>query len=111
MFFCLRCFFYEGQKINERVKASTYVLFAEKPKSEYGESKVDHVIEFATHLPGWDTTWIGFALEVVSTSVEPMSIAVNMKFIVVSELIEWAMLKVMGLCNRKINQKLHGVEK
>ena len=44
-------FLQERRKINERLNQSTYVLSAEKPKSEYGESKVDHVIEFATHFP------------------------------------------------------------
>ena len=55
------------------------------------------MVELAAHLPGGDLPWIGFRLEVIGSTVQPVSIPVYVKVIIVSELIEWVMLEVMRL--------------
>ena len=55
------------------------------------------MVELASHFPGRDLSWVSFRLEVVGSSVEPMSIAINVKLIEVSELVEGMVLQVMGL--------------
>ena len=92
-FFCFKCFFYRICYCYE----FTYILISEKHKCENWEREINGVIELASHFPGGDLSWISFRLEVVGSSVEPMSIAVNVKLIEVSELVEGMVLQVMGL--------------
>ena len=73
----------------------TYVLSSEETKSEDRESQVDHVVEFASHLPSRNFARVSLRLEVIGSTMEPMSITINLKFIKVFELIEWMMLQIM----------------
>ena len=72
------------------------VLLAEEHKAEHWEEQVDHMVTFLAHLPGGNCSWICFTLEVISSSVKPMSVAVNMEFVEVSELIHWMVLQIVG---------------
>jgi len=67
-------------------------LSTEEPKSKNWEEKVDTVPELATHFPSRDLAWVGFTLEVICSTMEPMSKAINVMFFKVSELIKWMML-------------------
>ena len=55
------------------------------------------MIELASHFPGGDLSWISFRLEIIGSTVEPMSVAVNVEFIEVSKFVERMVLKVVGL--------------
>ena len=72
-------------------------MASKEHECENWEGKVDGVIKLASHLPGRDLPWIGFRLKVVRSTMQPMSITINMELIIVSELVEWVVLKIMRL--------------
>ena len=72
-------------------------MLAKESESENWEEKIDAMVEFASHLPGGDLSWVRLALEVVSSTVEPMSIPVHMQLFEVSEFVEGMVLKIVTL--------------
>ena len=73
------------------------ILFSKECEWENREEQINHVIEFAAHFPSWNLSWVSLRLEVISSSVKPMSVSINVKFIEVSELVERVMFQIMIL--------------
>ena len=80
------------------------VLATKEYEGKDWERKVDHMVELATHLPNRELTWISLRLEVIGSSVEPVSIWVDLKLTEISELIHRMVLEIMVLYKSK-NEK------
>ena len=79
------------------VSQMLFVLSSEDCEEEYWHRPVDHMVEFAAHFPRGNLSRIRLWLEVISSSVEPMSIPINMELIEVFELVERVVLQVVVL--------------
>ena len=73
------------------------VLGAKEDKGEHWEQQVDHVVRLLAHLPRRDLTRVRLTLEIVGSSMKPVTIAIDMKFVEVSEFVGGVMLQVVRL--------------
>ena len=71
------------------------VFFWHPEESEKWEQKINHMVRFLSHFPWMNLAFVGFRVNVISSSVKPMSIAINMMLVMIFEFIHWMMLKIM----------------
>ena len=71
------------------------VLSAEEPESKDRERQVDHMVELGAHLPSGYLPWVSLRLEVVGSSMEPVSVPVHLEIVKVFELVERMVLQVV----------------
>ena len=55
------------------------------------------MVAFAAHLPWTELALVGLGIDVVGSSVEPVSVAVDVEVLEVFELIKWVVLEIVGL--------------
>ena len=72
------------------------VTIADKDETNDGEENEEHVADLAAHLPGRNVTGVSLFSDVINTSVKPVTIAVDMEFFEVTELILWVMFQIVG---------------
>ena len=72
------------------------VTIADKDETNNGEENEEHVADLAAHLPGRNVTGVSLFSDVINTSVKPVTIAVDMEFFEVTELIERVMFQIVG---------------
>ena len=75
----------------------TYIRFTEEEERCKWHQEVHPVVEFATSLYDWNFGGVGLRIEVVSSSVKPMSIWVYVELVEVLKFVEWMMLHVVAL--------------
>ena len=73
-----------------------FVLIAKLPEAHKGEQDEEHVANFAALFPWRDLTWVSFIAKVIDTTMEPVTIAIYMELLEVSELIKWVMFQVVS---------------
>ena len=71
------------------------VALAHEDETKEGEEDEEHMAKLAASLPWADLSWVGLCVQVVHSSMEPVSVWVHIQFIEVSELIEWMVLEVV----------------
>ena len=71
------------------------VASAEEGEAEEGQHDHEGVANLATLFPWRDLTWVGLVAQIVNSSVKPVTIAIDMEFIEVTELVEGVMLEVV----------------
>ena len=68
----------------------------DQEQTHEGEEDVEHVANLATLLPGADLSWVSLLAQVVNTSVKPVTVAINMELLEVSELVQRVVLQVVS---------------
>ena len=72
------------------------VARAKDGEAEEGEKDEEHVSELAALLPRRDLSRVRLFIKVVNATVEPVTVAINMEFFEVTELVLRMMLQVMS---------------
>ena len=73
------------------------VLVSEPDEGEEGEEQKERVMFLASGFPGRDLGGVSFSYVEINTSVEPMSVVINMEVVKNSELIHRMVLEVVNL--------------
>ena len=73
------------------------VLVSEPDEGEEGEEQKERVMFLASGFPGRDLGGVSFSVVEINTSVEPMSVVINMEVVKNSELIHRMVLEVVNL--------------
>lgn len=82
---------------NSQVVRETYVVFSQKVEVENGEAdQVNNVAELAAHLPGW-LLGVGLGVEVVSATMQPVEVPININLLEAPELEHGMVLQVVVL--------------
>ena len=73
------------------------VVLAHPVERDKWQKHVEHVTELAAHLPGWDLGGVSLLVQIVDATVQPVSVAINVELLEVSELVERMVLQVVRL--------------
>ena len=76
-------------------KMETYIFTTKEYKKENRGEKIDTMVQFGTHFPRRNCSWICLRIDIIGPSMKPISIAINLKVIIVLEFIHWMMLQVL----------------
>ena len=72
------------------------VTVANEPEAKDGEEDEEQVAQLVSLMPWMDLTWVGLIEQIVNSTVKPVTIAIDMEFIEVTELIEGVVLQVVN---------------
>ena len=72
------------------------VTVANEPEAKDGEEDEEQVAQLVSLMPWVDLTWVGLIEQIVNSTVKPVTIAIDMEFIEVTELIEGVVLQVVN---------------
>ena len=73
------------------------VVLAHPVERDEGKEHVEHVTELAAHLPWRDLSRVRLLVQIVDATVQPVSVAINVELLEVSELVEWMVLQIVRL--------------
>ena len=60
------------------------------------EEHPQEMVEFTSFLPRRNLGRVRFSVEVISTSVEPVTVRVHMELLQVPKLVQWVVLQIVG---------------
>ena len=83
--------------LNIFVSQLLFILSTEESEGKEWEEHVNTVVELATHFPRRDLSLICLTIEVIGSSMEPVSIRVDIKLSKVSEFVHRMVLEVVVL--------------
>ena len=72
------------------------VTVANEPEAKDGEEDEEQVAQLVSLMPWMDLTWVCLVEQIVNSTVKPVTIAIDMEFIEVTELIEGVVLQVVN---------------
>ena len=72
------------------------VTVANEPEAKDGEEDEEQVAQLVSLMPWMDFTWVCLVEQIVNSTVKPVTIAIDMEFIEVTELIEGVVLQVVN---------------
>ena len=72
------------------------VTVANEPEAKDGEEDEEQVAQLVSLMPWMDLTWVSLIEQIVNSTVKPVTIAIDMEFIEVTELIEGVVLQVVN---------------
>ena len=87
----------DNRHLNVLLSAVNSVLVSEPDEGEEGEEQKERVMFLASGFPGRDLGGVSFSVVEINTSVEPMSVVINMEVVKNSELIHRMVLEVVNL--------------
>ena len=68
----------------------------DKHHAKEGKQDVEHMAHFAAHLPRVDLSRVRLRVQVVNTAVKPVTVAVNVELLEISEFVQGMVLQVVG---------------
>ena len=71
------------------------VTVADEDEANQGQEDEEQVAHLVALVPWVDLTWVSFVAKIVNPAVKPVTIAIDMEFVEISELVEWVMLEVV----------------
>ena len=71
------------------------VTVANEPEAKDGEEDEEQVAQLVSLMPWMDLTWVGLIEQIVNSTVKPVTIAIDLELVEVTEFVEWVVLEVV----------------
>ena len=71
------------------------VAVSNEPEAQNGQEDEEKMANFVALVPWTDLTWVRLIAQIINSAMEPVTIAINMELLEITELIQRVMLEIM----------------